>query len=674
MRVDMHDPECPEIRDERKLSDLIFADGKISVCYTLKTDDITKGEKPGGTPYIDRTGEFTFDGSLFCGDGGLFHAESNTRLKIGRYKNGLLFTAERDGESLSEWGLNFPFNFMGKLGGGEFTDQFLLNSPYITPERDFMSFFLSKPNGNHLLLAVKSGGAGWKMDYSPYLGGHFQINLKIFGSFDRAYDRGEGNKKLEIVLLPVSDYFEALTELAALHGRPFLYPLLSNGKIGEKTNLLLFGEADKIVEEHDGIARETGRDYTFSHEGESRLTPYYRGEKGATVTVYGYSSLVDLYKKSMDSVDLSVVAETDGNLCEHQCWASAILRFLINYKEKLTPDEVKIYEKKALTLLDVITEKDPAKAVARRTILQTEYDGYPAYHIFRSRRIQEQFFGITILLDAYKYFRKEEYLRYAIGATDCLIDFYQAEDGRLETSNCGEKEDYTTVCCAMIPLADMANFLKESDPSRSERYAASARKMAEYLFARGLEFPTEGGVCEHKEMEDGSISCTALSLLYYCKNLAKEERFIQKAKEILDLHESWVMKTPVCQMQGSSLRWWETQWEGDKDGPAFCCGHAWTIWRAEADYLYYALTGDETYLVKAKNGFGTNFSKIRADGTSYSIYNVDDINGGGFHSRSEEIEFKIADKFASVPDCGISRYVWIRANDSLLNEEGKNGD
>jgi hypothetical protein len=116
------------------------------------------------------------------------------------------------------------------------------------------------------------------------------------------------------------------------------------------------------------------------------------------------------------------------------------------------------------------------------------------------------------------------------------------------------------------------------------------------------------------------------------------------------------------------LRWWETQWEGDQDGPAFCCGHAWTIWRAEADYLYYALTGDEGYLIKAKNGFGTNFAKIQKDGRSYSIYNVDDINGGGFHDRSEEITFRIADKFARVTDSGISRYVWIRANDSLLKE------
>lgn len=663
LRIDF---ENFDVRDERNPSDLIFNEGKISVCYTLKTDDVTKGEKPSGTPYLDRTGDFVYDG-------GYFNAETSTRLAIEPYEKGLKLTAVREGDSLSEWGLNFPFNFMGKLNGGGFQNQFLLNSPYITPERDFMSFYLTKPNGNRLLLAVRSGAVGWKMDYSPYAGGHFQIGLKVFGSFDRAYCRGEGNKKLEIVLLPVSDYFEALEELAKLHDRPFLYPALSNGTIGEKTQLLKFGKVDKIVEEHGGVFKEINGDYLFSHEGESRITPYYQGKKGATVTVYAYSSLVDLYKKSMDSVDLSVVARTDGNLCEHQCWASAMLRFLLKYKNRLTPSEVSEYEGKVLGLLRVVTQKDPQKAIPRRTILNVPFEDYPAYNIFRSRRIQEQFFGITILLDAYRYFGDEEYLQYAVGATDCLIGCYQAEDGRLETSNCGKKEDYTTVCCAMIPLVDMANFLKDINAESSEKYADSARRMAEYLYCRGLSFPTEGGVCERVETEDGSISCTALSLLYYCKNLKREERYLVKAKEILDLHESWVMKTPVCQMEGSSLRWWETQWEGDQDGPAFCCGHAWTIWRAEADYLYYALTGDERYYIKARNGFGTNFAKIRSDGVSFSIYNVDDVNGGGLHARAEEVEHKIASKFARVPDSGVSRYVWIRANDTLLKKEEGNG-
>lgn len=651
-----------DVRDERSPSDIIFNGGKISVCYTLTTDDITKGEKPWATPYVDRKGEFIFDGAYI-------NPETETVLQIEKYGKGLLITAERKGDSLSEWGLNFPFNFMGKLNGGGFQNQFLLNSPYITPERDFMSFYLTKPNGNHLLLAVKEGAVGWKMDYSPFQGGHFQINLKILGAFDRAYGQGEGAHRLQIVLLPVSDYFHALNELAALFERPFIYPVVSNGAFGEHTKILTFGKVDEIVEKHGDHARRIEGDYRFSFAGESVLTPYYQGKKGASVTVYGYTSLIDLYQKSMDSVDLSVVARTDGNLCEHQCWASAMLRFLLRYKDRLSCEEIASYEEKILTLLRVVTEKDSKRAVPRRTILSIPLETYPAYNIFCSRRIQEQFFGVTILLDAYRYFRDEEYLRYAVGATNCLIEHYQKEDGRLETNNSGKAEDYTTVCCAMIPLADMANFFKDTDKELSDKYAEAASKMAEYLFRRGLVFPTEGGFCEYKEMEDGSISCTALSLLYYCKNLKREERYLKKAKEILDLHENWVMKTPICQMEGSSLRWWETQWEGDQDGPAFCCGHAWTIWRAEADYLYYALTGDEAYLIKARNGFGTNFSKIRSDGVSYSIYNVDDINGGGFHSYAEEIEHKIASKFSSVPDCGISRYVWIRINDTLLKEK-----
>ena len=170
-------------------------------------------------------------------------------------------------------------------------------------------------------------------------------------------------------------------------------------------------------------------------------------------------------------------------------------------------------------------------------------------------------------------------------------------------------------------------------------------------------------------MEDGSISCTALSLLYYCKNASKNEDYIKQAKEILDLHENWVIKCPICQMHGSTLRWWETGWEGDGDGPAICSGHAWSIWRGEADYLYYELTGDKSHLLKAKNTFMTNLSKIDKDGYSYAIYNPDMINGGGFHCDTSKINFSVATKFAKTKDSGLSRYVWIRINDTFLQGE-----
>ena len=118
-------------------------------------------------------------------------------------------------------------------------------------------------------------------------------------------------------------------------------------------------------------------------------------------------------------------------------------------------------------------------------------------------------------------------------------------------------------------------------------------------------------------------------------------------------------------MHFSTLRWWETQWEGDADGPAICAGHAWSIWRGEADLLYYLLTGDENYRTKAQNTFLTNLSKIQPDGTSYSTYNPDMINGGGFSDQAKNVRFELAKKFADTPDCGISRYVWLRIGNYL---------
>jgi hypothetical protein len=155
--------------------------------------------------------------------------------------------------------------------------------------------------------------------------------------------------------------------------------------------------------------------------------------------------------------------------------------------------------------------------------------------VFKSRRVQELAHGITILADAYLYFGDERYYEYAKGATKCLISHYQREDGRIEIDWGDKKEDYTTVCCPMIPISDMARILSTRDKEFSDFCYRSADKMAEYLYNRGTKFPTEGVISENaeEEMEDGSISCTALALLYYCKNVRKDEKYLQKAKEIL---------------------------------------------------------------------------------------------------------------------------------------------
>lgn len=643
--------------DSRKMDDLILNGDDISICYTLKTDDITKGKKPACTPYTDRRDYFSKNGSRWVS------LDLGASLSVSQCENGVILEIECKNDNLSQLGLNLPFNFMGKINGGGWKNQFLLNSPY--SENGITYAYLTKPNGNNLMVCLLDG-VGWKMDYSPFGWGHYFINLKLFQSFDKAYGGIGGGGSFKVALFACDSFENGLSQLSKIYNLPFLSYDLSGGNIGSEVKLQVYGKIDSILatQGKQNWHLDSFDSYTIEKDGEVNLTPIYEGKRGASVTLYGYTDIYSLYKKAMLSVSLAVMEKhTDRNLCEHQCWISAVLRFLQKFKDRLSESEINALECKAVTYLNIITEEDEDKAIPRITVLSKPHDKFNAYNVYKSCRVQELFFGITILLDAYKYFKDEKYLRFVKGAANCLIDYYQAENGSLVvTWDDGNKEDYTTVCCPMIPILDVANFFKDTDPTFSEKCFASADKMAEHLYNRGMYFPTEGGVSSEadREMEDGSIACTSLSLLYYCKHRKMQQKYIKKAKEILNVHKNWVINTPICQMYNSSLRWWETQWEGDGDGPAICAGHAWSIWRGEADLLYYLLTGDKEHLKNAKNTFMTNLSKIQEDGTTYAIYNPDMINGGGFHSFSEEIEHKIATKFPKTPDSGLSRYVFLR--------------
>lgn len=644
------------LSDSRSCKFNLLDKNGMSVAYTLTSDDITKGEKVSATPFVDREDKLIYKDGVYYGE------KTKTEVTADYFHNGIIFNMTCYEKGISQYGINLPFNFMGKIGGGGWRNQFLFNSPYISKDRNIIYAYLTNPQGNNLLVAVLSPAHGWKMDYSPYLWAHYFVNLKLLSSYDRAYNMGDGKKSLTFAILPVTDFDSCQKLLAEIYSLPFLSADINGGKIGESIKLKCYGEVDYLIEktsngEEKNIPFE--ENYTLKYDGEVSLIPVFQGKRGQDITVYAYPDIFTLYKRSSLSVDLDLIkAHTDSNLCEHQCWASANLRFLQKYKDRLTKEETEKIEGELRSFLSVLCEENEEKAIPRITIFNKPHGEFPAYNVYKSKRVQELYHGIVILLDAYKYFRDEKYLMYAKGATNTLLSHYQDDDGGIYIDWCnnGHKEDYSSVCCPMIPIVDIANLTNDKE------YFRKAKMLADHLYNRGLSFPTEGGTTDvaETEMEEGSISCTALNLLYYCKYVKNEEKYLTKAKEILDIHENWVIKSAICQMNGSTLRWWETQWEGDGDGPAICAGHAWSIWRAEADCLYYLLTRDEDYLKKATRGFLTNLSKIQSDGTSYSIYNPDEINGGGFVSKCSDVKFQIAPHFASIKDSGISRYVWIR--------------
>lgn len=656
--------------------------GNISVSFTLLSDDITKGEKPQGTPYVSRRGDF---------DENLKNARTLSELTVEKRFGGYYLKLSSNAENLSEFGLNLPFDFMGKKSGKGWQNQYLFNSPYNSADNENIFCYLTNPCGKNVVVLFLNEADGWKMDYSLFSGGQYFDNLKVLKSFDKAYydsgETAEENKKperkwilkrkknfcgkknpLEILIFETENYGEALEKVAKIKKLPAAYYEKNHVKLGEKLKISVFGDFDYLKVGSEKYKNEGGFSYISPKKsGLLTVTPYKNGKKGLNCGFYAYLSINSLLKKSMYSVSESDLKTGDGNLCEWQCHVSAISEYMLRFGKSKT------LIKKIKPELEIITETNEEKAIDRQTIFYKARKGYPAYNVFNSDRVQEQFFGAGILLAAYKLFKTKKYLNYAIRALTSVLKNHQDFSGAIQTYREWSKsvQDYTTVCCLIIPLIDTAEFLKDKNPEKSAYFYDCAKKTAEYVYNRGLNFPTETDEQNFAEpfVEEGSMSCSALTLLYYCAKVEKIEKYISRAKQILEIHDNWVIKTHISPMFFSTLRWWETKWEGDKDGNALCCGHAWTIWRAEADYWYYYLTGDETYLNKAKNGFFSNFSKINEKGQSYACYQPDYITGGGFTTRGEQVNFKIVNGFPKQTDSGLSRYVWSRALNCILTDK-----
>ena len=82
----------------------------LSVTYTLCTDDITKGSKPDCTPYVSRE-----DGFEYSGGDKYLAKKTRSTLSISECGDGLAFLLSSSSDELSEFGINLPFNFMGKV-------------------------------------------------------------------------------------------------------------------------------------------------------------------------------------------------------------------------------------------------------------------------------------------------------------------------------------------------------------------------------------------------------------------------------------------------------------------------------------------------------------------------------------------------------------------------------
>lgn len=635
--------------------------------YTLIGDDITTDEP--FTPYKDKSAEY----DSVEASGNVIECK-NTSLSVKTVftlkEDRLDIVADSASDSVSQFGIELDLNFLSKKNG-TYLGQIIPTSPYVSSFGDRMYYIMPIIGDGYLVAMSKTPGAIWKIDYSPYSFGHFINNLVFLSSVDRHFGK-EGKKHIEVTVTFAKSEGQCIEIISRFFDCPIVAPRLT-GSFDGKLDIDLVGNADTVKvtlgEKSDEAEVKDGK-ATVSALGFGRHTviPFKGGERGIDCELWFASSPKDLFEKCLDSVEEQYHLE--DNLCEGMAWCWAMLAYMDLYGEN------KYLPKVEKALRNVMCEE--GEPIPRHSIVPYAADGFPPYHICRSKRVQEQFFGISILTDMYKVTKDEKYLDFAVKSAFTVIETYQTESGAIVGEN-----DYTTVCAPIIPIVDLAVLFKDRDFEKYEYFKSAAKKMAEHLLERGLHFPTEGikSDINDEEMEDGSISCTALSVLYYCKNIENNKKYIAFAKEVLKFHESWTVSTPDVRLYRSSMRWWENIWEGDANGPAICGGHAWTIWRAEADYLMGELTGERDYSIRSYNAFMTNLAKICPDGRMYACYQPDFFPGGGDGGVRETLpqmtnedipkKYGIFHGYPRHFDSSLSRYMWVRAAHTWL-QNGRN--
>lgn len=667
--IKITDNKIAAIYDKRYSYPFDITDGKgnfANLVYTEKTVDLTKQKRVNNSPYEEKYIEYSENDK-----GLLINKEYGLSLAISETKHGLLLEQNCDISGLDSSGIFLPLNFM-PCKNGTWREQFLISSPYHTKDKKHWLYYFTKPDGKNLALITEDDVVAYKFNYSPFSCGHFIQGFSFLANFDSAYNQERNTAhNIKVHIVPANSYFEALEIACEIWKLPAVYYDCASAKIGTEFNFNLLGAPDKIeIISPDGTTENVDNtSFKPTKYGFYTIVPYKKGKPGADCSLFAYDSIGDVYKRAANYLKgdendiigytstglkvwrpphLSYRGEHDHNLCENCMWAPAVLRNALLFGNN------EHFDKLLKNFLLIANPENDSLVIERCSISVEE-----GYRTKNSTRIQEAYAGVSLFLDAYKLYGNEEYLEFAISILDSRLK-QDLLNGAIMRRHNGEEKDYTTVTCMVIPVVDMAVFLKEKNDSRYKIFEDAAIEIADHIANRGMDFPTEGEQPKdyNTEMEEGSMSCSALTVLLVANKIKFKQEYIDFAKGVLQTHDAYTVHTPHPVLFRSSLRWWETIWEGDNNGPAVCFGHAWSIWRAEAQFYYGLLAFDDNRLFDSYNGFMGNYAKVLESGKTHAIYQYESISSGA--SPEDEYQFYLVEGFPYKSDNSLAHYVFVR--------------
>ena len=219
-------------------------------------------------------------------------------------------------------------------------------------------------------------------------------------------------------------------------------------------------------------------------------------------------------------------------------------------------------------------------------------------------RIQNTAYMVSLIADYCEsgVGNKEELLETGNILADFLIE-RQGEDGAYYNRS------FHYTCVAYIAKSILEFALCEGDcgeayRQRAEKHYGSVGRAIRDLVERGDNIGTEG----EATFEDGMISCSALQIAMFALTLPEDQRaeYIVAAEKLISQHRCLEMNLiPDARMRGSTIRFWEAQYDVVRYQNFITAAHGWTAWKNYALYYLYLLTGKEEYLSQLYDSMGT---------------------------------------------------------------------
>src|SRR5690625_4820862 len=556
-------------------------------------------------------------------------------------------------------GVNFDFAFLDCDDDG-FENKLMLTEMYIDPNYLYAYFLFRQYNGQYIVMAINERFAAYRLKYSYF--GHRVTGMQILANASDVItdeDRNMIQTDSLRIMIGFQPNLQAAKKFAAeiLNISIASYELSGN-VIGNDFSFTTINDFDEVrILDEDGhetsfkednshyffhlekdtmyriISRVNNREhvsYVLAHKNWSDyyniICPFYRKyfqhETGAFYRVMFKNTLSPQGGRTFEGVHFGnpyeMMSCRTGEFGGFAGWA--MLKYL-----RLHPNNDKIFQsvKKYIEhwALNLHGRKKSLYGTVHKKPHRHFLKKYSAYHLYKEINFpQYEVFLMEQLIDYYELTNSPIIFTELIAIADHFIHDHIGENGEVLY----HKTDYTTVHTPVVLFVKLVKLCEKiNEDELADTYRQVAANMTEHIVNRGLDFPTEGESCT----EDGSVSCSALSILYYCYHIKYESHYIGMAEKMLHLHRMLELTTYDAKMYMSSIRFWETLYESNEYGPSYNAGHSWTLWSAEAKIYYALLTAEFSYLKEAYNGFITNMAKVEPNGGMPASYTPDMIPG-----------------------------------------------